>query len=79
VPVDPGEPEICLSAADVDTLALSDTEFLWRFGFRRIVPGNDEDVRVALHPPQPLDTLLTRYHSRWPKEETDYVEPPYPT
>ena len=72
-----GEPELCLSPSDVDALAQADTEFLWRAGFRRIIPGQDEDVRDAVRPPLRLDTLLARYYSRWPKEEPPYQEPPW--
>ena len=75
VALDPGEPEICLTSSDVDVLAQSDTEFLWRHGFRRVIPGAHEDIRNAVRTPRPLDALLARYHSRWPKEEADFVVP----
>ena len=75
VALDPGEPEICLTSTDVDVLAQSDTEFMWRHGFRRLIPGDHEDVRNAVRPPKPLDALLARYHSRWPKQEGRFVVP----
>ena len=77
VPLRVNEPEICLTSREVDVLAQADTEYLWRFGFRRIVPGADEDVRRALKPLRKVDTLLTRYLERWPKQEERYVPPPW--
>ena len=70
-----GESEVCVSAAEVDVLAQADTEWLWRFGWRRIVPGADEDVRAGVRARSAHDALLARYHSRWPKEEDPYSVP----
>ena len=69
--------EPCLTAADVDQLALADTEFLWRFGFRRIVPGTADEARRALRPLKPADMLLARYLARWPKDEEPMALPPW--
>ena len=69
------EPEACLTARDVDTLAHADAEWLWRFGWRRVVPGPDDDLRAAVRPPRKADALLTRYLSRWPKPEPGYRLP----
>ena len=69
------EPEACLTARDVDTLAQADAEWLWRFGWRRIVPGPDDDIRATVRPPHTVDALLTRYLNRWPKPEPGYRPP----
>jgi hypothetical protein len=69
--------EPCLTAADVDQLTLADTEFLWRFGFRRIVPGAADEARRALRPLKPADMLLARYLARWPKDEEPMALPPW--
>lgn len=71
----PGEAETCLTPRDVDIFAQFDTEWLWRFGFRRVVPGEFEDVRTALRPLRPRDTLLARYLRRWPKDDPPYQPP----
>lgn len=73
----PGEAETCLSAADVDMLTQSDVEYLWRFGWRRVVPGMDEDVRTAVRMRGMRDGVLAKYLSRWPKEEVAYSVPPW--
>ena len=47
-PTPPCEPPPCVVAQDIQTLALTDTEWLWRHGFRRVVPGG-EAVYMRMH------------------------------
>jgi Na+-transporting methylmalonyl-CoA/oxaloacetate decarboxylase gamma subunit len=64
--------ERCVGAAELDALAQVYAEWLWRAGFRRVVPGVADDVRRALlgqAPQQSLDSLLLRYLERWPRHE----------
>jgi hypothetical protein len=67
-----GEPLLCVSADDIDALTQTDVEWLWRSGFRRILPGDDDDLRRSLRPQQASDELLARYLGRWPKAEGAY-------
>ena len=69
------ELEQCLTSLEVDHLAWADTEFLYRFGFRRVLPGANDDLRQALFPARASDQLLSRYLTRWPKDDEPFQVP----
>ena len=66
--------ERCIERADVDALAQADTEWIWRLGWRRAIPGSADALRAALRPLQPPDDVLRAYTARYPKTD----EAPYP-
>lgn len=70
--------ERCVSRSEVDVLAETDVEWFWRLGFRRLLPGAAEPVRLVQRPASPLDVLLEDYFMRWPKEEDAWVPLPGP-
>ena len=70
-----GAEEQCLTHRDADDLALSDAEFLWRGGFRRILPEVGTHTDGVPRAPRPLsasDLLLARYLARWPKHDAPF-------
>mgnify|MGYP007078077217 CR=1 FL=1 len=69
--------ERCIEKSDLEALAQSDTEWFWRRGFRRVVPGSAAELRSTLRParcsagaeraPKPCQSLAKAAHpSRTP-------------
>ena len=55
--------------------ARAQVEFLWRAGFRRVLPdggGPHDDDHRSLRSPTPADLLLARYLLRWPKRDVAF-------
>ena len=64
--------ERCVSDAELDSLGDMEAEWVWRAGFRRLVPGRASPLRRAMRGEAEDDVLLDLVDARWPKAEREW-------